>query len=213
MSTLLKTAFATYPSVKLKNIEVDKKSGKTLISTKKELLFGDYIQPFLNENGTDYERLVVVEKKKEVEYIKVYCRGAVGYILESEMQPNRILEVNFIDVGQGDGCHIVTPDDKHFLIDAGDSDNMYRFLKWRFNLNKDKPKSPPFTVVISHSDSDHYQGFGQLFKERDNAKFIIKKIYHNGMVEESGSGPGMLGTIVEHDGCKYVTDLCDTNAY
>lgn len=212
MSTLLKTAFATYPSVKLKNIEVDKKSGKTLISTKKELLFGDYIQPFMNENGTDYERLVVVEKKKEVEYTKVYCRGAVGYILESEMQPNRILEVNFIDVGQGDGCHIVTPDDKHFLIDAGDSDNMYRFLKWRFNLNKDKPKSPPFTVVISHSDSDHYQGFGQLFKERDNAKFIIKKIYHNGMVEESGSGPGMLGTIVEHDGCKYVTDLCDTNA-
>ncbi|MBR7023429.1 MAG: hypothetical protein IKI09_08180 [Bacteroidales bacterium] len=75
MSTLLKTAFATYPSVKLKNIEVDKKSGKTLISIKKELLFGDYIQPFLNENGTDYERLVVVEKKKEVEYTKVYCRG------------------------------------------------------------------------------------------------------------------------------------------
>lgn len=212
MSTLLKTAFATYPSVKLKNIEVDKKTGKTVISTKKELLFGDYIQPFLNENGTDYERLVVVEKMKEVEYIKVYCRGAVGYILESEMQPNRILEVNFIDVGQGDGCHIVTPDDKHFLIDAGDSDNMYRFLKWRFNLNKDKPKSPPFTVVISHSDSDHYQGFGQLFKDRDNAKFIIKKIYHNGMVEESGLGPGMLGTIIEHDGCKYVTDLCDTNA-
>ena len=50
MATLLKTAFATYPSVKLKNIEVDKKSGKTLISTKKELLFGDYIQPFLNES-------------------------------------------------------------------------------------------------------------------------------------------------------------------
>ena len=28
MSTLLKTAFATYPSVKLKNIEVDKKQVK-----------------------------------------------------------------------------------------------------------------------------------------------------------------------------------------
>lgn len=45
MATLLKTAFATYPSVKLKNIEVDKKSGKTVISTKKECCLATISNP------------------------------------------------------------------------------------------------------------------------------------------------------------------------
>jgi beta-lactamase superfamily II metal-dependent hydrolase len=122
--------------------------------------------------------------------------------------------VNFIDVGQGDGCHIVTPDDRHFLIDAGKSDNMFRFLRWRFNLKDASVAPPPFTVVVSHSDTDHYQGFGEVFtpKKEQAQQISIEKIYHNGIVEASGSDSGSLGTIVEANGRKYVTDLCDTPA-
>jgi len=74
------------------------------------------------------------------------------------------LEVNFVDVAQGDGCHIQTPDDKALLIDAGLEDNMYRFLSWRFGRFK-----KPFTFesfVISHPDQDHYFGFGKFFKKQ-----------------------------------------------
>ena len=211
MATILKTGYAVYPSVKLNEIKIDSKTGKAKVSFIKELLFGDYIKPYVVKN--DYVRQVVVESKKEVEYIKVRCRNADGYIKESDMQAERVLEVNFIDVGQGDGCHIVTPDDTHFLIDAGESDNMYRFLKWRFNLKTAKTPPPPFTVVISHPDADHYKGFKHVFNNTNDTaqKIRIDKIYHNGMIEASGSDLGSLGAVVEADGHKYITDLCDTN--
>ena len=212
MATILKKAFAVYPSVKMKGFKKNPKTEKMEFVFLKELLFGDYIQPFVVDN--DYVRKKITEGKKEVEYIKVRSRRRTGYIKESDMQAERILEINFVDVGQGDGCHIVTPNDKHFIIDSGGSDNMYRFLKWRFNLKTSKNTPPPFTVVISHSDSDHYQGFGKIFDktEGSNQQFTINKIYHNGMVEASGSNLDALGTVIKHNDCKYITDLCDTQA-
>jgi beta-lactamase superfamily II metal-dependent hydrolase len=163
--------------------------------------------------GNAYETISVTEGKKDVKYIKVRTRGVDGYLTEDDIQADRILEVNFVDVGQGDGCHIVTPDDKHFIIDAGPSDNMYRFLKWRFNLQKSQNSPPPFTVVVSHSDSDHYKGFGKIFDlTKDSAQqFKINRIYHNGMVEVSGSNPNSLGEIITTNGLDYVTNLCDTD--
>lgn len=212
MATILRQAFAIYPSVKMKGFEKNSKTGKNEFVFLKELLFVEYIQPYV-ANG-DYVRETITEGKKEVEYIKVRSRRTTGYIKESDMQAERILEINFVDVGQGDGCHIVTPDDKHFLIDSGGSDNMYRFLKWRFNLKTSKNTPPPFTVVISHSDTDHYQGFGKIFDKTDGSKqqFTIDAIYHNGMMEESGSSLDALGTVIKHNDCKYITDLCDTQA-
>ena len=139
-------------------------------------------------------------------------------------------------MGQGDGCHIVTPDDKHYLIDAGKEDNLYRFLKWRFNLSSPKNKAPGFTVVITHSDEDHYKGFKTLFEkalpkvedpkkkpvkevqegeeeeEKDTPQIRIKKIYHNGIIEGGGSELESLGTLVTQGDNQYVTDLCDKDA-
>lgn len=204
---VLKEGYAVYPSIKLQKIKTDEKTGEKKLSFAKELIFGDRIVPYVKKNG-DYSRVVI----KGVEYIRVSSRRCSGVIKESEIQEERPLEVNFIDVGQGDGCHIVTPDDKHFLIDAGKSDNMFRFLRWRFNLKDASVAPPPFTVVVSHSDTDHYQGFGAVFTpQKEQAQQIaIEKIYHNGIVEASGSDSGSLGTIIEAGGRKYVTDLCDT---
>ncbi len=212
MAIVLREAFAIYPSVKLKGFKKNSKTEKKEFVFLKELLFGDYIQPYVVDD--DYVRKTIIEGKNEVEYIKVRSRRTTGYIKESDMQAERVLEINFVDVGQGDGCHIVTPDDKHFLIDSGGSDNMYRFLKWRFNLKTSKTIPPPFTVVITHSDSDHYQGFGKIFDKTEGStqQFTIDGIYHNGMVEESGSKLDALGTVIKHNDCKYITDLCDTQA-
>lgn len=212
MPTVLKNAFAIYPSVKLKGFKPDPKTGQKKFGILKELLFGDYVRPYLKDGA--YETKTVTERNRRVPYVKVRARGVDGYLKEEDFQAERILEVNFVDVGQGDGCHVVTPDDKHFIIDAGPADNMYRFLKWRFNLAKAKTAPPPFTVVVSHSDSDHYKGFGKIFSATKGAsqQFSIKKIYHNGMLEVSGSNPESLGTIVTKGGRAYVTDLCDTPA-
>ena len=104
-----------------------------------------------------------------------------AWIRESDMQTERILGVNYVDIGQGDGCFVVFPDDQRMVIDAGDSDNMYRFLRWRFNR---KPIHIS-NVVVSHPDQDHYYGLRHLV---DDSTFSFGNVFHNGIVERTGRG-------------------------
>ena len=142
------------------------------------------------------------------EWSKFYCRRTVGWLKTEWVTENRMLEVNFVDIGQGDGCHVVTPDDEILLIDAGEGvgfdgkggDNMLRFLSWRYNLRNRKvagvddveendPEAvPPMKVdyaVISHPDLDHYYGFFNLFS---HPKLDFQTICHNGIIERSIRG-------------------------
>ncbi|MFC2119138.1 ComEC/Rec2 family competence protein [Bacteroidota bacterium] len=176
-----KYTFAEFPSIKIYKTSDGNKWGN-------HLLFGDYIK-ILNP---------IIENNR----VLARSRNTKGWVNIDEIQKDRILEVNFVDIGQGDGCHIVTPEDKHIIIDAGKTDNMDRYLSWRFNLQvKKRPLSFPFTAIISHSDDDHYKGFGNVF---DNDKIRIDKIYHNGLVERPGDLP--LGT-VDND---HITGLVKT---
>jgi len=114
-------------------------------------------------------------------FAEVHARGCDGWMREEEVQEERLLELIFVDIGQGDGCLVVTPKDQVMVIDAGDGDNMFRFLRWRFGKF-----SKPFAfhaAVISHPDSDHYYGFDRLFDE-PNASFGT--LYHNGILERAG---------------------------
>ncbi len=167
-----KYTFAGFPSAKIYKASTGKKWNN-------HLLFGDYIK-IINTNVVDGR-------------VYVKSRNSRGWVKVSEIQKERILEVNFVDIGQGDGCHVVTPDDQHILIDAGKTDNMLRYLIWRFNLyDKKRPLSFPFKVVISHSDLDHYKGFAYIF---DNDKIKVDEIYHNGLVERPGPAKERLGTV------------------
>ena len=126
---------------------------------------------------------------------KISCRGDLGWVRRDQFEARRVLEINFVDIGQGDGTHIVTPEDEVILIDAGKTDNMARFLSWRYNLRRRKVAGVdgvtqqtegakgPFQIskaVLSHPDLDHYYGFKSLF---ENPKISFAKVYHNGIVE------------------------------
>ena len=50
--------------------------------------------------------------------VKVKARGINGYVNTSQISKQSLLEYYFIDVGQGDGVLIVTPDRKHILVDG-----------------------------------------------------------------------------------------------
>lgn len=165
---------------------------------------------------------------------KMRCRGCSGWVDKSAITDQRLLEVNFIDIGQGDGCHIVTPDDQVLLIDAGVGSNMYRFLAWRYNLRgmkvvgvdgvlaDEENARQPFEidhVVISHPDLDHYNGFRLIFDEH---KLKPKVIYHNGLVERPISSaeknPNLryfsnddLGGYAEQHGEYFVWDVVHKN--
>ncbi len=174
-------SFATFPSVKI----YKESTGK---AWKQHLLFGDYIR--IKDLDIQNNRVLARSRNK------------TGWIDISGFQKERILEVNFVDIGQGDGCHIVTPNDEHILVDAGEYDNMNRYLTWRFNLyNRKEPLPFPFQVVISHSDKDHYRGFEYIFK---NDNIPIGIIYHNGIVERPGESH-QFGTVENG----FITSLVD----
>ena len=118
-------------------------------------------------------------------WLKVACRGHHGWLPASDVGEQRLLEVNFVDVGQGDGCHLVMPNGESMLIDAGIGEHMHRFLQWRYNLRF--REAPPVVaplcldrVVISHPDKDHYFGLGPVFED---PKLRVAALYHNGIVE------------------------------
>ncbi len=127
-----------------------------------------------------------------------------GWLRRENLQTNRVLEVNFVDVGQGDGAHIQTPDDKILLVDAGQEDNMFRFLRWRFGKFEDAVDFE--AMVITHPDKDHYYGFTDLF-EHENVR--IGSVFHNCIVEQVQGGKSTLGTEEKPAGAKkkHVTGL------
>lgn len=164
---------AVYNTTSVKNYSFlkfsDSKIYKNEISNTwvQHVIFGDYIKIL----------------DTEIQNGRVYVRGrdTNGWISADMLQKNRILEVNFVDIGQGDGCHMVTPDDEHYIIDAGKGDNMYRYLYWRFNLENNQNLPFKFKAIISHPDNDHYLGFGEIF---DAPQIQFDKVYHNGIVQK-----------------------------
>ncbi|MBT7954326.1 MAG: hypothetical protein HN731_04005 [Rhodospirillaceae bacterium] len=149
---------------------------------------------------------------------KVRCRGNEGWIKTSEFNNQRILEINFVDIGQGDGAHIVTPEDKVIVIDAGKTENMFRFLSWRYNLHNrkvagvdgvkasDSGARKPFNIeqaVISHPDLDHYYGFRNLFA---HPKLKFGTVFHNGIVERPVS-KAEKNSVKGKKNIKYFSDL------
>ena len=173
-----KTRFAAYPSA----VVYEQPDGKKPVQ---HLLWGDWLRQKDGKKGP---------------YCEVRARRVNGWMHQDDIQKDRILEVVFVDIGQGDGCLLVTPDDEHMIIDAGIGDNMYRFLRWRYGGFK-KPWEFA-AAVISHPDADHYAGFDPIF---DDPKVTIKTIYHNGIMERSGKNS--LGAKTKSGKPRYLTSL------
>ncbi len=114
---------------------------------------------------------------------KVVGRKVAGYMSSKDLDSYGCLQITFVDIGQGDGAFLTMPNGQHMLVDAGQGDNMKRFLRWRFDNFKTKVAFE--SAVISHSDEDHYGGFDDLFDEN----LSIGTLYHNGLVERAGDNP------------------------
>lgn len=178
-----KFRYAKYPGVKLFD-----DAGNEI----HHLLWGDWVR---------------VESEPDAEgWVQVHVRNEDGWLREDQLQEERVLEVTFVDVGQGDGALIVTPDDEHIVVDAGVSENMYRYLDWRYAGFKTKWTFD--AAVITHPDRDHYAGFAKLF-EHPTVEF--KHVFHNGIMEEGTGNP--LGPRTKHRGAQnYLTGLIETQA-
>lgn len=153
---------------------------------KRELLWGDWLRI-----GDDID----------AEWSEIKWGPDTFAIRKKDYQEERICEMIFLDVGQGDGAILTTPGpgnsrEKVMIIDAGVGDNMDRYLKYRFRDFKRKFKF--HAAVITHPDSDHYQGFQEIF---DNEQISFENVYHNGLMERTGSK--LLGPVTQG----FLTDI------
>lgn len=156
----------------------------------KQLLWGDWVE----DDGPEADGWRNVRFGKRTYFMK-----------EKELQDDRVLEIIFLDIGQGDSCILTEPGD-HFpprvmVVDAGIGKNTNGFLNWRF---RDFDSSGRIhAAIITHPDADHYKGFLPIFR---NENLTIDTVYHSGLVERTGDD--LLGPV--KDG--YLTDIIATDA-
>ena len=89
----------------------------------------------------------------------------------------RDLQINFVDVGQGDSTFIITPKNKTILIDGGGS-NTGSFDVGENTLLPyilDKGYNKIDLMIISHFDSDHVGGLLTILEEIKVEKVLIAK--------------------------------------
>ncbi len=146
---------------------------------------------------------------------KVRARGRtrVGWIDEAALEGGEpLLELYFIDVGQGDGVLIRTPDFRHILIDGGYSrskQNTHKsagdFVDWKFFEDYGQDRIELDAMIASHNDEDHYGGLADLLDpeqyagglEFDAGGVAIENFYHAGLSWWNDDGKRTLGPVGE----------------
>jgi len=111
-------------------------------------------------------------------------------------QKNSVLKVNFVDVQQGDGAVIESPDGKIILVDGGDNQMFARYLAGRFRgTSKDTPKVID-CILVTHGDADHFAGLQKIYESETHSekrkRLYIQplRVYHNGIVKRPGKKNG-----------------------
>ncbi len=190
------------------------------------------------------DEVTLVEKKAA--YYKIQLKNFVvkdgsilpspttGYILrttsnksffDSILAPiadKKVMMVSVVDVQQGDGSVIETPNGKVILIDGGDNQMFARYLAARFaGTSLAEPKKID-CIVVSHGDADHFVGLPKIqesetHKEPRKRLFIKPdRVYHNGSVKGPSSKGGkyvkdteLLGKTEKSGDQLYITGLAN----
>lgn len=176
-----------------------------------ELLWGDEVEVL----GVQGDRTLV------------RARDRTGSVATADLGGPALLELYFIDVGQGDGVLIRTPDGRHVLIDGGyvrrrqpTGKNAADFVDWKFAKDYRLPRIHLDAMVASHCDSDHYGGLWDLLSQDAGARaeldcqgVDVDVLYHAGVSWWRKPGGGRwLGPSATIGGEKYLTQLLGDRA-
>jgi beta-lactamase superfamily II metal-dependent hydrolase len=124
---------------------------------------------------------------------KVSSRGKTGFVNTNAIGDESLLEVYFIDVGQGDGVLIRTPDNRHIMLDGGfhrakqpTGKNAADFVDWKFARDYGLDQIHLDAMIASHNDADHYGGLSDLLdasqsEELDADEVRVDAFYHAGV--------------------------------
>lgn len=166
------------------------------------LSYGDEVEDITQTD--DYTKIKAV-KFEEKEDGSIEPKEIDGYIKHHKQDPaelfidkseNKVLKVDFVDVQQGDGIAIETPEGKVILIDGGDNQLFARYLANRFRGTSPTNPKEIDCIVVSHGDGDHFNGLTKIYESQsypkpgmDWKKLFIhpKRVYHQGLVKRPGT--------------------------
>ena len=134
---------------------------------------------------------------------------------------SRVLKVNVVDVQQGDGAVIESPDGRVILVDGGDNQLFARYLAARYRGTSLANPKEIDCIVVTHGDADHFSGLTEIHasetcSEPKKRLFIApKRVYHNGLVKRPGKDKNnktipdkkLLGRTRVVDGKTWITGL------
>ena len=155
----------------------------------------------LYESSTGGKREMVLIFGDEVETtgppvngrVPVEFRGRPGFIQKSHLGQKPVLELYFIDVGQGDSTFIVTPGRIKIVIDGGLNRRALGFLVWKYRLDKPGPPIDIDLLVLTHADEDHLNGLVSII---DHPRIRVHQIVHSGIATfQSGVFETRLGNL------------------
>lgn len=168
MSDLPEIVFADHPETILR--QQPKKSSKK----KNHVLLGTLLE-VQSEAGSDSQWYKVKTRRA----------GKGGFVKKSHVSNTPPLKIFFVDVGQGDGTLIESPQGV-VIVDGGQGDNFYKFLIHRYQPLFDRGMRVKIeAMILSHPDADHYVGLKKILIDKKH--FEVGTIYHNGIMRYTSS--------------------------
>lgn len=153
-----------------------KKDGGKMVA---HLLWGDQVE--------------ILERGDTRHKVRSRGRNRAFFVDRGALEGAALLEFYFIDVGQGDGILIVTPERKHIMIDGGypraqqnTGKSAADFVDWKFFEDYGEDTIRLDAMICSHNDLDHYGGLGDLLdveqtEELDCSKVAVERFFHAGL--------------------------------
>lgn len=124
-------------------------------------------------------RLDVVSETNNAFEVSSRGKGRSGWVKKEDVRDTPILKIFFVDVGQGDGAIIESPEGV-ILLDGGPTTKFYKFLLYRYKqILKDEGKVNIKAIIMSHPDWDHFNGLTSVLNDD---RFHVEHIYHNGII-------------------------------
>lgn len=139
------------------------------------------------------DRVVVIEESGKRVKVRARGRENFGWVEKDALGGKPLLELYVMDVGQGDGFLVRTPNGRHLMVDGGlrradqsAGKGAADFVDWKFFQDYADSRIKLDAMVATHCDADHYAGLMDLLEvdkedELDCEEVCVEAIYHAGL--------------------------------
>lgn len=129
-------------------------------------------------------------KQSQIVFILFLLLFSITQQIQVFAESQKVMDVHFIDVGQGDSILIITPSDKTILIDGGPPEAGKKVVSYLEERNIEEID----LLIATHPDIDHIGGLPHVMKS-----FEIKQILDSGKLYSTKTYGKYLNQIWKDD--------------